>query len=252
MAESFPETPMMAGQPTLGWSKRAPNFFPDTPPGGDSVRSKAVGSGRLASPETVVPPLPAEVAPAAPRRDPPVDDAGAKHAREAQGRRHGDVEEAAVVEVRSGRLDTLGWVSASWEPRCVILRTDGSMSVQPLGTGRKLVQQQQQRASALPTPPQWSPMVKFNKTGAGRSVASTSTRTERMTSWASNSSSSSMKSGASSRVVAGFLGSNNREYFVAESPASSVASGAGSSDKVTRTRALKVWGMGCYFVSRAS
>lgn len=41
-------------------------------------------------------------------------------------------EEDFAAEVRSGRLDTLGWVSASWEPRCVVLRTDGSMSVGPL------------------------------------------------------------------------------------------------------------------------
>lgn len=283
MAESFPETPMMTGQPTLGWSKRAPNFFPDTPPGGgggggdsgsSSGKKKAGSRRRTSSPEdsAVLPTLPAEVAvvaPVPPRRITDDDDADAERVRQDHllhdddddgvGEDVEEDDDTAVDDVRSGRLDTLGWVSASWEPRCVILRTDGSMSVQPLGMGRKLAQQQkqeqlpqerqqqerqqqekqqQQRATALPTPPQWSPMVKFNKPGAGgRSATSTSAKTERMTSWASNSSTGSMISGASSRVVGvgGFLGSNSREpVSVVGSPASSVASGTGSfSDKVT-------------------
>lgn len=67
----------------------------------------------------------------------------------------GTEEEDSAAEVRSGRLDTLGWVSASWEPRRVVLRTDGSMSVGPLGMmegseGQKhssRSQQRQQRGS---------------------------------------------------------------------------------------------------------
>lgn len=59
-------------------------------------------------------------------------------------------EEDSAAEVRSGRLDTLGWVSASWEPRRVVLRADGSMSVGPLGMmegseGRKHSSRSQQR-----------------------------------------------------------------------------------------------------------
>ncbi|CAM9725144.1 unnamed protein product, partial [Laminaria digitata] len=101
--------------------------------------------------------------------------------------------EAAAADVRSGRLDTLGWVSASWEPRCVVLRTDGSMSVQPLGSGRKLVQQRQQhrRASAeharggggAPASASPAESDRAAKMKGERGGTSASTGTERMTSW---------------------------------------------------------------------
>ena len=76
-----------------------------------------------------------------------------------------------------------------------------------------------------------------------RGGTSASTGTERMTSWASNSSNgSSMKSGASSRLASGYLGgvggggwgvggAFGRETAVEESPASSV-----TSDKVCAIR----------------
>lgn len=131
MADAFPDTPVAGPVVTLGWSQRAPTFFPDSPApssgtgaGGSSAHGSTSQSHRTHS-----------VTSAPPDVDSSTDGR----------RRRRDYDRDAALEVRSGRMDTLGWVSASWEPRCVTLRADGTLSVRPLGKGRKTTVQQPQQ-----------------------------------------------------------------------------------------------------------
>ena len=231
MAETFPETPMLGAPDALGAPGRPPGFFPDSP--------------RLAEAPTQY-------------TDPSGDSEPADRQEYLLVERDCEEDEAAL-DVRSGRLDTLGWVSSSWEPRCVVLRTDGSMSVQPLGrVGRKkLAQQQSARGGgsgyvgstqSSPAPAHWSPMM-IKLKGRNMPTSSNTNMTERLTSWASNSSngSSSMKSGTSTRLSTSFLasitaaaggggsgaGANGNGVAIAQSPGSSVS--AGSMEKVKTT-----------------
>lgn len=301
MAETFPETPAIRRK---GDRRPPPDFFPTSSKTKTNTKA-AAGAGA-----------------ALPRRS--RDDSGSRDDREeyiqvSRGDLDDEVGEDSVAEVRSGRLDTLGWVSASWEPRRVVLRTDGSMSVEPLGVmgaGRarrrsgsreepthhhhqhhRHPQQQGGGGSAganantaaaaaavtaskaakslgglapnwndPPSPPQWG-SVKLKTTnrnvngsgngngnssgvaagggGGGGSTASTSARTEGMTTWASNSSNTSinLRSGTPSRrggllaaamAVAG--GGSREQPPVAGSPSSSVASAPGSTEKVMREK----------------
>lgn len=251
MAEAFPETPMIVGAVPKPVEPRAPaGFFPDSPrPAGETPA-------------------------ASPYADPNGGESEPADRQEyvfVEGDDEDDDDEA-TLEVRSGRLDTLGWVSASWEPRCVILRADGSMSVQPLGRARKKLalhqlhlQQQQQRArwggggiggvygadstQSSPARAHWSPMMaKLKGRSSGNVVptsSSTTNITDRLTTWASNSSNNSVRSASSNRLTSSFLasittgpaagpgGTGGGANGVAESPGSSVSSANGYTEKVT-------------------
>lgn len=246
MAEAFPETPMIVEVAPKPVEPRAPaGFFPDSP--------RPAGEAPVASSYA----------------DPNGGDSEPADRQEyvfVEGDDEDD-EDEATLEVRSGRLDTLGWVSASWEPRCVILRADGSMSVQPLGRARKKLSlhqlHQQQRArwggsgiggvygadstQSSPARAHWSPMMAKLKGRSNGNVVPTSSSTtnitDRLTTWASNSSSNSIRSASSNRLTSSFLasitaaaagpgGTGGGANSVAESPGSSVSSANGHTEKV--------------------
>lgn len=248
MAEAFPETPMVLGVAPKPVEPRAPaGFFPDSPrPAGETPVASSYA-------------------------DPNGGDSEPGERQEyvfVEGDDE-DYDDEATLEVRSGRLDTLGWVSASWEPRCVILRADGSMSVQPLGRARKKLSlhqlHQQQRArwsgggiggvygadstQSSPARAHWSPMMaklkgRSNGNVVPTSSSSTTNITERLTTWASNSSNNSIRSASSNRLTSSFLasitaaaagpgGAGGSANGVAESPRSSISSANGHTEKVT-------------------
>eukprot|EP00752_Nemacystus_decipiens_P014235 g12662.t1 len=130
MAETFPETPAIKRK---GKRRPAPDFFPSSP----ITNTKAGrGGGGGGSGATATGHGPAAAPPRRSRDDSGSRDDGGGDREEYIQVSHGDLDDGvvdSVAEVRSGRLDTLGWVSAAWEPRRVVLRTDGSMSVEPLG-----------------------------------------------------------------------------------------------------------------------
>ncbi|CAM9198677.1 unnamed protein product, partial [Sphacelaria rigidula] len=108
MADAFPDTPVAGPGENRGRGRRAPNFFPTSPcpVAATSSTSHASGGGfrsRNSSASAVFAPAP--------------DTAGSSTGGGGGRHRHRE----AAVEVRSGRIDTLGWVSASWEPRRVVL-----------------------------------------------------------------------------------------------------------------------------------
>lgn len=158
MADAFPDTPVAGPGENRGRGRRAPNFFPTSPcpVAATSSTSHASGGGfrsRNSSASAVFAPAP--------------DTAGSSTGGGGGRHRHRE----AAVEVRSGRIDTLGWVSASWEPRRVVLLADGVMYVAPLGSntagGSKSRQQQQKR------PQHQQVNGNYNSNASNNSIAST-------------------------------------------------------------------------------
>lgn len=247
----------MMGAPPLTkkeWSRRAPSFFPTSPGAPHAAAATAApATSKVASPSAVAAgKLLAKSKIAAwdgadfsgdsltGRRQENNNMKGAgereieRAGRKEQGKEEAPEEDEVAVIVKSGRLDTLGWMSDSWKPRRVILRADGSMSVQPLAMGRKLAHPRASvggdgKASATPpspphrraAPPAQLVVKKSDKEGAsiktGGASSTGTSGTERMTSWTSATSNSTsnnnithrsnsvVKNGLSSRLAASFV-----------------------------------------------